>query len=301
MVSIKIGDKCFFNKLCLQRHYLIYLQIPENTSLPFLAYGSFKLGELRYNLIKEYVSEFKPVEIVGLMKEKDGIPIFFTVETKPYAWFQYKAYEIYFKKETEKQAYQIISENETNTYYNWVEFQGCNILEGIKRMRGLIEFMDYSWTFKDDPYFLNGIKACKQIFVSHTHTKDYYSEHSVFFSAQAAYMLLWTVIERFCSIKYGNISPNEKIKKLSSDQEIDWSFIYKIILRNDSIVRSNEKNNKINLNPSSSIKSILNYYYGLRSNVVHRGKDVFSDIDRITLAFEELVEIAEKLINQHYK
>ena len=277
------------------------LKLPKNPSLPFLAYGSFKPGELRYNLIKEYVSEFKPIEIIGLMKEKDGIPIFFTIQTKRYARIQYEAYEIYFKKEIEEQAYQIISENEPNTYYNWVEFQGRNILEGIKGMRGLIHFMDYSWSFNDDPYFSNGLKACKQIFGSHSLSKDFYSEHSIFFSAQAAYMLLWTIIERFCSIKYGNISPNEKIKKLSNDSEIDWTFIYEIILRNDSIVRSDEKNNKIKLNPSSSIKSILNYYYGLRSNVVHRGKDVFRDSDRISLAFEELVEIVERLINQYHR
>ena len=276
------------------------LKLPNNPTLPFLAYGSFKPRELRYNLIEEFVLEFKPIEIIGLMKEKDGIPIFFTIQTKRYARIQYEAYEIYFKKEIEVQAYQIISENEPNTYYNWVELQGCNILSGIKRIRGLIEFMDYSWSFKDDPYFSNGLKACKQIFGSHSQSKDFCSEHSVFFCAQAAYMLLWTIIERFCSIKYGNISPNEKIKKLSNDSEIDWAFIYEIILRNDSIVRSDQKNNKIKLNPSSSIKSILNYYYGLRSNIVHRGKDVFGDIDRINLAFEELVEIVERLINQYY-
>ena len=66
-------------------------------------------------------------------------------------------------------------------------------------------------------------------------------------------------------------------------------------------MRSDQKKNKIKLNPSSSIKSIINYYYGLRSNVVHRGKDVFGDIDRISLAFEELVEIVERLINQHHR
>lgn len=275
------------------------LKQPLNISLPFIAYGSFKPGELRYNLIKEFVSEFKPVPIFGLMKEKDGVPVFFTAETKPYARFNYDAYEIYFKEGTEENAYQIISENEPNTYYNWVEFQGCNILEGIKRLRGLIEFMDYSWSFKNDPYFSNGINACKQIIQSHTLSKDYHQEYEEFFSAQAAYMLLWTIIERFCSIKYGNISPNEKLKKLSNDNEIDWTFLKIIISRIDSIVRSDQKDNKIKLNPSTSVKNILNYYYGLRSNVVHRGKDVFVDIERIRLAFRELVEITEELIKQH--
>ncbi len=88
----------FFNKLCLQRHYMSNLQIPENTSLPFLAYGSFKPGELRYNLIKEYVSEFKPVEIVGLMKEKDGIPIFLLLKLNLMLGFSIKHMKSILKK-----------------------------------------------------------------------------------------------------------------------------------------------------------------------------------------------------------
>lgn len=63
------------------------LKQPLNTSLPFLAYGSFKPGELRYNLIKEFVSEYKPVEIFDLMKEKDGVPVFFTEKTMPHCQF----------------------------------------------------------------------------------------------------------------------------------------------------------------------------------------------------------------------
>ena len=276
------------------------LNQPNNYKLPFLAYGSFKPGELRFSLIKQFVSEFKPTRVEGLMKEKDGVPVFYTIKTKPYAWFNYTAYEIYFKEGQEQLAYQIISENEPNTYYNWADFQGCNILEGKNRLRGLEEFMDESWSFKHDPYFSQGLLSSKEIRNGRNSSiAELHQEHFQFFCNQSAFMLLWTIIERFCTIKYGNISPNEKLKFLASDSEIEWGFVFDIIKRNDSIVRSDREKDNLKLNPSSSIKKILDYYYGLRSNMVHRGKNVFGDIDRIGYAFDELYQIVDGLIKLH--
>ena len=278
-----------------------YLNPPLNQKLPFLAYGSFKPGELRFNLIKQFVVETKPIKVYGLMKEKDGVPIFYTTKTKSYAWFDYTAYEIHFKKGQEQQAYQIISENEPNTYYTWVNFQGANILEGKSRLRGLEEFMDETWSFKHDPYFSQGLLACKEIRKgSRSKMPELHQEYFDFFCNQSAFMLLWTIIERFCTLKYGNLSPNEKLKSLYTDPEIKWDFVYDIVKRNDSIVRSDREKEQLKLNSASSIKKILEYYYGLRSNMVHRGKNVFGDINRISDAFDELYQLVEVIIKIHW-
>ena len=278
-----------------------YLNPPLNQKLPFLAYGSFKPGELRFNLIKQFVVETKPTKVYGLMKEKDGVPIFYTTKTKSYAWFDYAAYEIHFKKGQEQQAYQIISENEPNTYYTWVNFQGANILEGKSRLRGLEEFMDETWSFKHDPYFSQGLLACKEIRKgSRSKMPELHQEYFDFFCNQSAFMLLWTIIERFCTLKYGNLSPNEKLKSLYTDPEIKWDFVYDIVKRNDSIVRSDREKEQLKLNSASSIKKILEYYYGLRSNMVHRGKNVFGDINRISDAFDELYQLVEVIIKIHW-
>ena len=278
-----------------------YLNPPINHKLPFLAYGSFKPGELRFNLIKQFVVENKPTKVYGLMKEKDGVPIFYTTKTKSYAWFDYAAYEIHFKKGKEQQAYQIISENEPNSYYTWVNFQGANILEGKSRLRGLEEFMDETWSFKHDPYFSQGLLACKEIRKgSRSKMPELHQEYFDFFCNQSAFMLLWTIIERFCTLKYGNLSPNEKLKSLYTDPEIEWDFVYDIVKRNDTIVRSDKEKEQLKLNGASSIKKILEYYYGLRSNMVHRGKNVFGDINRISDAFDELYQLVEVIIKIHW-
>lgn len=278
-----------------------YLNPPLNQKLPFLAYGSFKPGELRFNLIKQFVVKTKPTKVYGLMKEKDGVPIFYTTKTKSYAWFDYAAYEIHFKKGQEQQAYQIITENEPNTYYTWTNFQGANILEGKSRLRGLEEFMDETWSFKHDPYFSQGLLACKEIRKgSRSKMPELHQEYFDFFCNQSAFMLLWTIIERFCTLKYGNLSPNEKLKSLYTDPEIEWDFVYDIVKRNDSIVRSDKEKEQLKLNSASSIKKILEYYYGLRSNMVHRGKNVFGDINRISDAFDELYQVVEVIIKIHW-
>ncbi|MDG1791399.1 MAG: hypothetical protein P8H34_08110 [Flavobacteriaceae bacterium] len=278
-----------------------YLNPPINHKLPFLAYGSFKPGELRFNLIKQFVVETKPTKVYGLMKEKDGVPIFYTTKTKSYAWFDYAAYEIHFKKGHEQQAYQIITENEPNSYYTWVNFQGANILEGKSRLRGLEEFMDETWSFKHDPYFSQGLLACKEIRKgSRSKMPELHQEYFDFFCNQSAFMLLWTIIERFCTLKYGNLSPNEKLKSLYTDPEIEWDFVYDVVKRNDSIVRSDKEKEQLKLNSASSIKKILEYYYGLRSNMVHRGKNVFGDINRISDAFDELYQLVEVIIKIHW-
>ena len=43
----------------------------------------------------------------------------------------------------------------------------------------------------------------------------------------------------------------------------------------------------------------MEYYYGIRSNMVHRGKEVFSDTDRISESFLELKLIFENILQSH--
>ena len=86
-----------------------------------------------------------------------------------------------------------------------------------------------------------------------------------------------------------------------TDPEIKWDFVYDIVKRNDSIVRSDREKEQLKLNSASSIKKILEYYYGLRSNMVHRGKNVFGDINRISDAFDELYQLVEVIIKIHWE
>ena len=276
----------------------MYLSLPPDTSLSFIAYGSFKPFELRFHSIKEYVLKTEPIIISGMMREKDGIPIF---ESSTYFAFSYDAYLLYFVPGKEREAYQAIAETEPEAYYEWSELGGNTILVGKPDLKGTTEYLEPSWTFRNDPYFEYGLKACE--FISKTPVNSTngqaFSDYFPFFSSSSAYMLLWTIIERFCAIKYGNIGPSAKINSLVNDPMIDWKPILNKIERSDTIYRSDREDYYLILDKNAGPKKVLDYYYGMRSNMVHRGKDVFGDVDKIQHALKELEFIFKEILKIH--
>jgi hypothetical protein len=270
-----------------------------NQNLPFIAYGSFKPGELRYNLIKEHVQNFEKIKIHGLMEEKDGIPIFKKCNEGSLT-FPYEAYVLTFKSEHFQLAYEKIIQSEENTFYKWDTFEKKNILIGKSNVKGTVSFLEEVWTFQNDPYFKSGIEAAEKIFQLKEEIGSKKDEFFDFFKISSSYMLLWTIIERFCTLKYGTLTlASQKIKSLAEDSEIDWIKILSKISRTDSIYRSDRINDILVLNKNKPPKKNLDYYYGIRSNMVHRGKDAFVDSIRISDAFMELKMIFEAILEEH--
>jgi hypothetical protein len=276
------------------------LQNPENLNIPFIAYGSFKPSELRFNLIEEYVDDFHEISICGLMEEKDGVPIF-GLGNNGYFGFTYQAYVLNFKADYSELAYQKICENEPDSYYEWKLLDNKNILIGKPSLKGTNEFLEKSWSFRNDPYFEYGLNACNNIFKNEItqFNSESEKEYFPFFRSSSAYMLLWTIIERFCTLKYGNLPPIQKLKCLTSDAQINWDKIILNIDRTDKIYRSDKINEVLVLNRDKGAKKIMEYFYGIRSNMVHRGKEVFSDIFRISDSFLELKLIFEEILKCH--
>lgn len=274
--------------------------IPSNTKLPFITYGSFKPFELRFNIIKDFIENYKEIRIYGIMEEKDGVPIFDLIE-EGHSGQEYVAYELTFKMGYEDIAYKTISSYEPASYYYWgILNNNNNILFGNKKLKGKNYFFGNSWTFRNDPYFEFGLKACNTIYEIDSTNNLNRNEFFPFFKSSAAYMLLWTIIERFCTLKYGaDISPADKIKALGSDLTIPWEEIINNIEREDRIYRSDKVNEALNLDKSKGVKKLLGYYYGIRSNMVHRGKEVFSDTDKINESFKELIMIFNNILNSH--
>lgn len=53
------------------------------------------------------------------------------------------------------------------------------------------------------------------------------------------------------------------------------------------------------ISKKKGVKGTLNYYYGIRSNVAHRGKSFSMDFERIESSLSELKLIFEKILNIH--
>jgi hypothetical protein len=139
------------------------LSNPIDINIPFIAYGSFKPSELRFNLIEEYVKDFYEINILGRMQEKDGVPIF-ELGNDGDSPLTYSAFVLNFKNEDSEIAYQKICENEPDTYYEWQVIDNKNILIGKHNLKGKKDFLDSSWSFRNDPYFKHGLNACSEIF-----------------------------------------------------------------------------------------------------------------------------------------
>ena len=86
------------------------LTFNKDYALPFFAYGLFKPGQLAYSRIEKYVDIVKtdktPRRIPYKMITRDGVPL---IEDKENNEYYTMGYLIYFKKGSEKQAYNTIS------------------------------------------------------------------------------------------------------------------------------------------------------------------------------------------------
>lgn len=284
---------------------------PSNNKLPFIAYGSFKPGELRYNLIKDFVLQYEEIMIEGLIQTKDGIPI---LNRGRSFWFSYQAFKISFKDDCIEKAYNIICNHEPNSFYEWSEWEDNNVLIGKKGLKGLEEYWPESWSFRHDPYFKFGLMAVTDLVsLENTRVSDHYSdldkdkfnlnqEYTGFFrfsQKMSSYLLLWTIVERFCTLKYGHIKPMQKITSLVEDKDLNWVDLLSHIDREDIIYRSQYSADKEVLKPPYSPKKTLSYYYAMRSNSTHMGKAADIDSIRIQNAIDELLIIFQKILEAH--
>ena len=113
-------------------------------------------------------------------------------------------------------------------------------------------------------------------------------------------MLLWSAIDRYCSLKYDVTNrQGDYLEALSEDyifiNALDNTHIRKgrpIFSAKNLLYYKLDKNNP---------KFCVNYYYTIRSNVVHREKDKKVKIGELYSSLVGLLEIFEKMIDETFK
>jgi len=110
------------------------------------------------------------------------------------------------------------------------------------------------------------------------------------FQLQMAYLLLWSSIERYVSLRYhlGN-NVTGKIANLAEEDEFSQS-LKDVVTESRYVFRADRPTEKETLDSSDPKKS-LNYYYQVRSNLTHRGKSAHNDFKIIKSSLEELFKI----------
>lgn len=193
------------------------LDFPNDTTLPFFAYGIFKPGQLAYSKIRDHVKETVTTEINYSMKTRDGVPILIDKE-----WDNYLTIGsiITFKEGKEKTAYDIICKTMLNSLFKWktIEINGkdINVLFGVNPENGSYYIEDkeerINYNGKKDPLFSEAIRLIEKNLKSN----EFSWVEENFFELQMNYMLLWSAIDRYTSIKYNKRNQswnNEKFAK----------------------------------------------------------------------------------------
>ena len=272
------------------------MKIPNDPSLPFFSYGIFKPGQICFFRIKDLVKQSEDDSVKGILKERDGIPLLVISNNSII-----RGKILYFKNGEEKEGYQRIVQIEPDEVYCWGTIETnagitANVLLGKRHLRGSKELEHFEeWDGRTDPFFKQGIEEVEAILKNNS---EFDWEFRSLIRLQMAYMLLWTIIERYASLKYHlGKKVTEKVNQIAEEET--FSIALKKYAQCKREVFDTATLDKCTLDPDDPIKSI-NYYYQVRSNSIHRGKAVTKDFETIKNSLQELLNIFKELLAETF-
>lgn len=286
---------------------------PKNKKLPFFTYGFFKPHQLAYPQIKKYVKgEPKHSLVKGKLKQINGIPVLLKTKTEYNA---VEGYIIEFKKEFRYDAYREIGYTKSKGIYKWeemdIEGEKANVLVATKdylfkgdgnwynnydfnetehyREKELY-VKSYDW--KKDPMFEKPPAYIKKLLSRDRPTQSREEDYEKFLDLQMFYMLLWSCIDRFLSLRYGEIKKNNVI---SLSEEKSFRKALKKYAKNKETVYSTRDLKYYELNPEKPACSAM-FYYTIRNNVVHSGKTLVMDQELLLESLKQLLNIFSEVV-----
>lgn len=276
------------------------LDLPDDIDLPFFAYGIFKPGQLAHSKIKGFANEITDdIEINYKMKTRDGVPILIDNENEHY---NTKGSLITFKETRKEKAYALISKTMLRALYEWktikIDGDEANVLIGKNTDYGSYPIEDLaervSFDGKRDPLFSDAIEL-----IENNLNYDKSRNEKSFFELQMNYMLLWSAIERYSSIKYNKRNKAWNNKQFSKEKAFKKG-IMKFKDEYHQPIYSTDDLKVHKFNEEDPYETLL-YYYTFRCNVVHRGKAMISDYFMLKKAAEELLVIFKDVLKDTFE
>lgn len=270
---------------------------PPDPALPFFAYGIFAPGQIAFFQIKSYVRETTACSIPGVLRIRDGLPIL----CAPVRSEGVDGYRIDFNEPTDAAAaYDAIQKMEPKSQYYWTAVNDMNVLFGRSPGKGTSEREPYAeggsgWSSWTDPAFEDALELVKQVCDEEREWKDL----RPFYRLQGAYMVLWSSIERYVSLRYGlgrNDKVVQRVKLLAKESQFaeslratDPAVARKLTER--KLFRSDDPGKKAVVFDCCDPEKAIDFLYQVRSNITHRGKAERLDWDLLRHATAELVRI----------
>ena len=272
------------------------VKIPSNSNLPFFSYGIFKPTELAFHSIKKFTSKTTSASVKGCLFVRDGLPILDNSSSGIV-----KGVLIKFQKEDSQKAYTAISAFEPYNQYRWIETkasgnQSANILLGRNPRKGSRVYESDNWSGRDDPFFTKAMDVVEDVLIEN---QKFAWDLEPLFQLEMGYLLLWSIIERFVSLRY--LIGGKTMKRIYclAENKAFCDGLSSKVLRKRTVYRADRPQNKVELDPSNPKRSI-EYYYQIRSNITHRGKAVINDFEILHESFTELFEIVKMILDNSF-
>jgi hypothetical protein len=170
---------------------------PADATLPFLAYGLFRPGQLAFFRIAEFIDTYETgIDLPGYhVKLRDGVPIL-----APGGGHPVDGVLIHLNSTT---AYERIAAMEPRHLYRWdrvpVAGKKVNALVGKSPDKGS-DPLEQEWDGWEDPLFTGALDVVGESLES---AGDFdWKDFKPLYRLQAAYLLLWTSIERYLTLRY---------------------------------------------------------------------------------------------------
>ena len=272
------------------------MDIPKNPSLPFFAYGVFKPNELAFLQIKDFVENCSETVIPGTLRIRDGLPIISLEDRHG----RVQGSLIQFYAEAGQDAYRRIADLEPDNQYQWATVTAgdceANCLAGRSPLKGSTWSTD-EWSGRNDPLFNEALDVVAETLKNNSQFDD---DLKPLFRLEMAYLLLWTCIERYASLRYHlGDKATQKVKNLAEEPAFRAALL-KYVSERRSVQRADKPTDKSVLDVNDPSKAIA-YYYQLRSNLVHRGKGVSDDHERLEKSLRELLAIFKETLDAAFK
>ena len=268
---------------------------PTNINLPFFAYGIFKPGQLAFFQLKGLVKKIiEPATIQGCLLMRDGLPI---IDFNQQGSVNGVLLEFY--PEMTHEAYDRISQMEPDKHYHWREANllqvRANVLAGKSPRKGSASCDEQDWNGWNDPLFTAALEVVEETIASPDSKFNW--NMKPLFRLQMAYLLLWSAVERYASLRYHlGTKVAEKVIQIAKEPAFAES-LQKHVFEKREIFRADRPGEKEVLDMEKPEKAIK-YYYQVRSNITHRGKGIVRDFGVLEKSITELLAIFRDVIKE---
>lgn len=200
------------------------LKKPDVLTFPFFTYGLLKPGELAFSLMEPFVVRLDRAVAHGTLRLRDGLPLF-----DPAPDGQVAGWLLWFDQARLGEAWSAVGSFEPARQYEWrvVETRSeeeeeirANVLQGVLIDVGTAQESVQEWSATRDPVFKEGLDEVR-------HLLDEAAPDGVetqpdtprlwrtFFRLQAAYLLLWSIVERYTALRFGPaVRPGDRVTLL---------------------------------------------------------------------------------------